>query len=477
MKHHSAHAALAWTYGGVAARIICQFTINIAIARILGPEPYGLYSCSLFVMSLANLISDGGITSSIIKVETVDPREIAGAWCFQFLVSLALCLAIVFLAPWVALAFHAPKVAPVLAVMALAFPLNALSSTSVALLRRALRMKSIQIVLTLSFIIAFGAVGLPLAWYGAGVWAIVTAQLTLAGLQSIILISLYRPAIAWPVWPRRLFGFGAWSVFGSLASWGHTNLPQMILTHAFGVVPLGAYNRLAMFTDQTLPICMGPLQQVIFPALSRATDPEHRRRIIRAGYRGVVLIYLPCMAVLALFPEVVVAGLLGERYLAQAHLLTPMALATVAVSLSALSPAIMSSAGKPKNDFLASVMTLPVAVGVALAASRFDLETVCWGICLSVWVRLSVSLLMARYTGAVRLHDVAAAVVGILPTMALAVAGAWAGALAGRPYAHGIALACLLAGAGTGYLAGVAMTWKRVLPESVVQKVQDRFRR
>jgi PST family polysaccharide transporter len=471
-RPRSVQGALAWTYAGLVAKIVCQFGFGIGMARLLGPEPYGLVACSAIVVSLAGLLSDGGVTASLIQASNPTRREIAGAWWLQMGLGCGLWLAIAAIAPWVMARLAIPEAAPVLQVSALAFPINAIASTSIALLRRSLRIKPIQIAITGSYLVAYGAVGLPLAWWGAGVWAIVSAQLLQTAIQMMIVVAFMPPCWRSPILPRRMVGFGFWTVLSNILCWFHANFPQIVASHVFGLIALGGYNRLALITDTTVPIIIGPVQQVLFPALAHVDSGSRRDRMVRSAFKGTALIFLPAMLILALYPQVLVSGLFSQRFAASADLLVPMALSTLAMSLACLPGTILSAAGHPRDELISHALALPSSVALILAMSRYGMGGLCWGLCIATWIRLVIIITMARLAGVLLVRDVVLGVLAVLPAAIAGIAGAAIGDRLGGGTAGLVHVAILVGVALAMWAVSLLFCWRFMLPEPVVEKIQ-----
>lgn len=472
-KVHSATGALFWTYIGMVVKIVCQFGIGITIARLLGPEPYGLVATSTIIISLCSLLADGGISAALIHHRDTTPQEIAGAFWVQFLIACGICFLIIISAPVFVQWLNAPKAKLILQVSAIGFPLNAIASISMALLRRRLNMRIIQIAMISSYLGAYGGVGLILALNGFGVWALVYAQLAQFGTNAVILYCAVRPPLRHPIWPKRLIGFGGWTVLTNITAWGHGNLMNIILTRTFGIVALGEFNRLTLISQTTVSIVGSPLQQVLFPAISRAADDQQRcQEIVRAALRLMGLIFFPAMFIMFAFPELMVAGVFGEKFVGNAELLRPLALATIGEIWVPTMGSILSGQGKPKVQWLVQASTLPIALVVLWYFSHDTLLVLCWGFCLSIWIRAGVNVVTSIRVRVLSLADVFFGLSpAILPAL-IAIGCAWLGFNYMGKFTP--ELNVLVAGtlALLGWVACIMVCWQWVIPASVGQRLK-----
>ena len=78
--------ALIWSYAGVVTRMISQFIIGIVLARLLGPEPFGLVAVAWLIIGICNLFADFGFGSALIQRKEIDARDIRYAFSIQMLI-------------------------------------------------------------------------------------------------------------------------------------------------------------------------------------------------------------------------------------------------------------------------------------------------------------------------------------------------------------------------------------------------------
>ena len=68
--------AVGWGAAGSVAKLVLQFGTQIMLARILGPEQYGLFAMGVLVVSLATFLADFGMErtdAGIVHDQLVTP--------------------------------------------------------------------------------------------------------------------------------------------------------------------------------------------------------------------------------------------------------------------------------------------------------------------------------------------------------------------------------------------------------------------
>src|ERR1035437_5966986 len=102
MLAKSATSGFNWNLAGSIARYGAGFIINIILARILGPEPYGLVALAYIFISIGNLIIDSGLNSGLVQKKEINNNDIQYIFTIQVILALIIGGAIISLAPLIA---------------------------------------------------------------------------------------------------------------------------------------------------------------------------------------------------------------------------------------------------------------------------------------------------------------------------------------------------------------------------------------
>lgn len=461
LLHRSLHA-LKWNYLGMLVRTGTQFILGIVLARMLGPEPFGLVAIAWLILGLGNLVADFGLAAALVQKETISGRDIRYVFTLQMLVGIFMTSAIVIAAPWIAGFFNSADAIPVLRAMGCLFVIQAAGQTATALLRRNMNFKPLQMIAVGSYLFSYAGVGLPLAWGGAGVWSLVAAQIFQAMIYSVA-VNLHtrhswRPAFKSDA--SGMFLFGSKIMASNLTSWGISNLDSVIVGRVFGAVDLGFYNRGMNLVSSPMNAFTSTLQGVLFPAYSRTNGQiEPARRAYLASVGLIAALLIPAFAAVAAIPNTVIAGVYGEHWMQVAVLLTPLALAMPVNAVLAVGGPLMSGLDAAGRDAAAQAVCV-VILGVAVwQASQVSLEMVAWAV-------LGVYLLRALLVSYLALGLVAGtwgqfsrALVGPLVLGLLAALLAWSvDALLIKVVASPILRLCMDIGF-TGIVIGVLLLW------------------
>ncbi|HEX4478541.1 MAG TPA: oligosaccharide flippase family protein, partial [Polyangiaceae bacterium] len=167
---------VAWRAAGQLGRQLAVIVIGIVLARLLGPKEYGLVTMATVVVGFASLFDDFGVATALIRVqETNDVQRSSVLW-FGLALGSTLGLLTAFSGIPIAHFYREPALVKITAVLALRFPLSALSIVPSAELQRNLEFRTLARIDFTSVVVG-GLCGLALALVGAGAWALVAQDL------------------------------------------------------------------------------------------------------------------------------------------------------------------------------------------------------------------------------------------------------------------------------------------------------------
>lgn len=375
-------SAVIWGAGGSALRILIQLGSQVVLARILGPDQYGLFAIGAVVIGFSNFFSDIGLAYGLIQKPALHAEDIRFVFTWQIVLGVAVSGAIAVCAPLIAGFFGDPRAAGVVGALAVVCLLNAAAAPALNLLKRDLDFRRIQIAQLASYVAGYVLVGIPLALQGAQVWALVAAWLIQAGSMLVLLQLARRHPVRPLLWfdgARALSGYGAMVLLTNLTNWLIGNIDRVIMGRAFASRELGLYATSYNILYTPASTLLGVIQPVFFSAASRVADDRAR---IESGYRALLgalaVFVLPAFASLAMVAATFVDALYGAQWQGAAVLLQPLALAMPLLLLWGVSTPLFWSGGHVGREFL---LQLPVAVAWALAcwlAAQHSIVAMAW---------------------------------------------------------------------------------------------------
>ena len=315
---HQALRGLLWTAWGKGGQAVLQVLALVVLARLLSPADFGVVSAAVVVVGFASVFSKLGLGPALVQRADLEPRHVRTAFAasvyFGLLVGGVLWLA----APAIAGFFRIDGVEPVMRALAWLFPLRGLSVVAESLVQRDLGFRRLANLEVGTFALGYGAVGIPLAALGYGVWALVAATMSQSILNTLLLLVL-RPHPMHVLLDRRSFGelmsfgggFTIARLFNDLALQGDS----LVVGRWLGPEALGLYGRAHQLMATPAALFGQILDQVLFPAMARVQDDV--RRLAGAYTRGIALIalvMLPTSAALFILAPELIRLVLGPQW-------------------------------------------------------------------------------------------------------------------------------------------------------------------
>jgi O-antigen/teichoic acid export membrane protein len=270
-----------------------------------------------------------------------------------------------------------------------------LSSTQRSLLVRTINFRSLELRQLVAMAVA-APLALAVAVRGHGPWALVTLELTLTSVSTILLwfLSPWRPTAAYSWASLRDLGAFGGNVLGARLLADVTQTADKLLIGRFvGAASLGAYALSYNVVLSPFSRVVGPLQEVLFPAFSHMQEDSARMSStwLRAT-RLVTALALPAtLGLVAVAPDFVAVAL-GERWHAAAPIIQILAWVGLLQAVQGLNQTLLQAADRTSTLLRFSM----IAVLVNVAAFALGLT---WGaVGVAAAYAISSSVLFVLFT-------------------------------------------------------------------------------
>jgi PST family polysaccharide transporter len=323
---------------GLAGKLV-SLAATMVLARLLVPAEFGLVSLAAVVLGIVAIFQDAGVGRSLLAQpgpieHLIRPGILASA------ATGALCYLGVLLAAFPLAAFyHEPRLLPILAILGLSVPLQAMTQvpSAVAARRGAFRL---LFVLSVAQVLTYAALSVLLAWLHFGPWALVAGQLgstvvRSAGLMAWGGVPWRRVRAEGARLDMKLLRSGGVLTAESLLNWGADGLVLLTLGRVAGVGATGLYNvafeaaRMPMFAVSALSSTLAPTG---FAAL--ADRPQELKRVVLKSLRVLAYTYFPVAIGMALLAPWLVPSVWGDRWLGAVPVLAALSLMGLPTPLS-----------------------------------------------------------------------------------------------------------------------------------------------
>ena len=238
-------------------KIGLQLLLLPVMARLLGPDEFGVYALALPTISFVTLLADGGMGATLAR----EPETSALVWssAFWFLLFTGLVLAATASIFGLGLSYvvHQPRIAPMIGMLSLSLVLLVLSVPAGARLTRR-RNLTVGAAAELSANLLGATLAVTLALRGAGAWSLVAQYLTIYLVRAVILNAkaFEMPAFAFSLGAIRPHMASGGMLIGTrLCEYLGRVGENVLIDRAFGTALLGSYtfaNQVSRFAGETV---------------------------------------------------------------------------------------------------------------------------------------------------------------------------------------------------------------------------------
>jgi O-antigen/teichoic acid export membrane protein len=351
-------AAVFWRWGSQVLAQLITWTTTILIVRLLDPHDFGLFAMAQAVLVALNFLNGYSYATSLIQAKEVDDRRIGQVFGLLIVSNLLLAAVQWLAAPQAAVYFGQPEVADMLRVQSLIYLTTPFIALPSALLARELAFRGQALVNLLCSTIS-AVVGLLLAWYGYGVWALVWAPIALFAARGLGL-TIANGGLVRPVFDfrgaRDVVGFGTALTLCQLFWIIQSQSDIVIAGRLFDPHNLGLYSEslflTLIFTGRFLP----PLNEVAFPAYAELVNAgKPLASAFLKSARMIMLIAAPFYVGLSVTAEPLVATFFGPKWLEMIPIVSGLAIIMPVMTLQILCSPSTNAMGRPGIYLLTSV--------------------------------------------------------------------------------------------------------------------------
>ena len=297
-----------------------SFIIKLVLARLLFPEDYGIVGMATVFISFVTVFNDLGIGAALIqrKEESLTEDHFHTAFWTSVVFSILLYLAVAFgignFASWFYEKEILGKLIPVLALGILATPINVIHKSQ---LKRGLEFKKLAYIDNAANIFS-GFLALGLAFYGAGVWALVFNSVS----SIVVAIPLYFNATKWlPKWKWKkecfedIIGFGVYTTFTGFFNKFKDQIDYILIGKLLGAAPLGIYSFAFIIINTFRSQLTGIIGKVMYPIYAKLQEQPDLlvSNFLKVVKYNTYLVY-PIMFYMIVFAEFIIPSLFGEKW-------------------------------------------------------------------------------------------------------------------------------------------------------------------
>ncbi len=345
--------------------------INMVIlARLLMPEDFGLIAMAMIVVGAIDIFSEFSFDVALIKKQDADRADYDTAWTLSIIRGVVVALVLLTFAAPAAELFDEPRLAPVIAGLALSPMLVGFQNVGIVDFRKSLNFRRDFLFMAGAKVTAV-TVTIMLALLWRNHWALVGGMIgaSLWRVTASYAMHPFRPRPSLARW-RELFAFTKWLLLHNILLYFRNRADRLVIGKMLGASALGVYTLAFDLANLVTSELMAPIRRALLPGYAKLTeDPLRMQRTFVDVFALTLWIGAPIPIVIGLLAEPLVGLLLGEGWLGVVPLTQLLVVAGFFGLLSSGSQPVYLAKGRPELQTyltgLAAALLLPaIVVGV-----------------------------------------------------------------------------------------------------------------
>lgn len=392
---------VAWSFIDTAGSLGITFVVGIILARLLSPEDYGLVGIIFIFTTIAFNIIDGGFSNAIIRKKEATEQDYSTMFYTNLGISLLLALILFFGSSGIASFFHRQELIPLTKALSPILVLNGLSFVQRTVLTKQINFK-IQTIISITSSLISGIVGIALAYWGYGVWALVWQQLSRQIVNTVLLwlLSRWKPHLLFSLNSfKELFGFGWKILLSNLLDSVWKQLNNVVIGRVYSPKTLGYYTRAEQYGSIFSSTLTTVMQRVSFPVLSSIQNDRNR---LKSAYRSLIKIIM-CITTLLMFglaadAKSIIIILIGEKWQNSIPILQLLCFSMFMYPLHSLNLNMLQVAGRSDLYLKLEIVKKILAIVPILLGVFVDIYSMLYGL---IVINIISFFLNAHYSGTI----------------------------------------------------------------------------
>lgn len=418
-------AGFLWTFLDVFVIRGSVFIAMIVLARLLGPEDFGLVGMIAVFIAIGKSLTDSGMSHSLIRTTRPGQKDFSTVFYINLVMSLIVYALIYILAPFIADFFGYQVLINLVRTYCVIFIIIAFSAVQLAILTRNMKFRAIALYNIPSNLIGV-LIGISLGYLGYGVWSIIWMYLAIEIVRTILLwgFSDWKPKLifSWRKF-REHYGFGYKLMLSGLLNTLFQNIYNVLIGKFYSAQSLGYYERSKQFTTYPSSTLTGVISKVTYPMLSSITnDKERLEKTYRNLLKSSFFIIAPIMLATAAVAEPLFTLVLGEEWLPAVIYFQILSLAMMLHPVHSFNLNILKVFGRSDLFLKIEVIKKIITVLAVLVAFQFGVIGLVWSSVFtsfsSLYVNMHYSSNLINYPVKQQIIDLA---ITLLITLGIAV--------------------------------------------------------
>lgn len=290
---------------------------QIILARLLTPHDFGLVGLAYAAGAIPNILRQSGMPQILVRKQRSFARWATAAFWMEIALGLAAGLLMLLAAPYAAMAFHAPKLLPIMEIIAPGVAITALFAVPTARLLKDMRFRELAVI-GFGYNVVAMVLSIVLAALGWGVYSFVIPLPVVGALRAVALWMAAPTSIGlrprFHRWPQ--LAAQSSLLMGAVVFQTISRIAEMSCLRAFAPVAIvGDYFFASNLSTQISQVFSTNVASVLYPALNSIENQTDRQTnaFLRAA-NLVAMVGMPLCVLESLLARPVLTLVYGNKW-------------------------------------------------------------------------------------------------------------------------------------------------------------------
>lgn len=288
---------------------------NIALARLLSPDDFGLLAMVGIFTAIAQNLSSCGMSDGLVRKPDPTREDYSTVFTFNLVAGVFFSLMFLIMAKPLASLFHQPDLESIVLAISFCFVFQCMSFVQETRLRKHLEMKRLAIVHISASVSAVG-LGIVLAATGFGYWGLVSCRVFVGFFLFLYFviatrwfpkIGLYRRSF------KEMFSYGINLMWAYLFNQIGRNINASVLGR-FSPAQSGIFSQGQKMEEVPFSVTDSIFNWPFFAVLSNERDPGKQKTLCHDMLRGLSMLLVTMGTLLMLLGEPGFHLVFGEKW-------------------------------------------------------------------------------------------------------------------------------------------------------------------
>lgn len=362
---------------------LVSFVISVVLARILMPSDYGIIAIILVFITLASVISEGGLNTALIQKKDADETDFSSIFWFCILMAFGLYIILFFCAPIIAGFYENELLTPVLRVLGLSIFFNSFNSIQRAYVSKRMLFRSLFYANFIAIVLS-GALGIVMAYMGYGVWALVGQNLSSVFLCCVVMWFTveWHPSLVFSKDRfKGLFDYG-WKIFLSnfiIALYG--DIRSLVIGKVYQPAALAYFDRGKSLPSLIMSNVTASIEAVLLPTFSEEQDNRVRvKQMMRRSVQVSYFVVAPLLVGFFFTAKEIVLALLTEKWLPAVPFIQIFCIAFFLMPIQNINLTSIKSLGYSNLTLKLEIIKKIIEAIILVVSFLINVYAVAWGI-------------------------------------------------------------------------------------------------